>query len=204
MAVDVQGGLERSAELMFSISGFDTAISKNIFPDLHFYYIRVVMHTEVSLHHCHCLCTGGVDFEISPVTPFLVSQPQYELFLNASEGSFSDATELLVDGGIPSEEFFQSLPILSQFYFCWVVEVFNDDVIESTEEFAVNFASGNENDGTANVLASIADNDGMLKCVYLSISTSLAIIFEVFCAAPSSLLPCRWCCELLPQWCECI
>ena len=72
-----------------------------------------------------------------------------------------------VSNSISPEIFFQSLPILQNFFFCVLVEDINDNIIESTEDVVFYFMTQNENDKfetfnstSINTTLQIRDNDG--------------------------------------------
>ena len=106
----------------------------------------------------------GVDYEIiSP--PFIIS------FFDFNGPLSGISIESFVNFSMSPEDFFQfeNLPVTFGYYYCVLVDIIDDDVIENTEEFDFSVVAQNENDAVgdigsmnASVSVSILDNDGTL------------------------------------------
>ena len=111
--------------------------------------------------------TGDVEPDYTP----FISMQTFTNTLSDFDGSVSELNALVDKfyfNRIPTETFFQSLPITDNFFFCVIVQnELNDEIIENTEELVFSLMTGNSSDVFVTTNSSIAfatvsvfDNDG--------------------------------------------
>ena len=99
------------------------------------------------------------------ISDFFVNRSAFIVSFASFNGPLSGINVAnFVSLGIPPDIFFLNLPITFGYYYCVLVDIIDDDVIENTEEFIFRFMTQNENDAVEFDAAtvSILDNDGML------------------------------------------
>ena len=155
VAVDVQGGLERFATPLMTVTS-DTAISKS------FVCLKTFLVSDFILH-CSLV---DIDFEFL-TSAFIVNQTLYDS-LSELNGSASEGVELLLNNSISPYEFFMDFPIEEGFFSCQLLVIIDDNVIESTEVFGLSVMAQNmvdvfnsSNSSVEFVLIPIFDNDGV-------------------------------------------
>ena len=100
---------------------------------------------------------------------FTITDPPLIVSFTSFSGPLSNRTvEYLRNSSLAPEEFFEEFPITIGFYYCVLVDIINDHLIENPEEFTISVMTENENDvfeatnsSMATITVPIEDNNGM-------------------------------------------